>query len=61
MEAFIFVSLLCFVLIYDCRFLIIHVKWVVDGGLPTLYGIVWATCMSGIGVMLLFVVPTIHT
>ena len=54
-------GILCFVLIYDCSVLIIHVRLVHDGGLANLYDIVWATCMSGIGVMLLIMVPTKHT
>ena len=40
LEAFIFVSLLCFVLIYDCRVVIIHVRLVLDEGLANLYAIV---------------------
>lgn len=30
-----------------------------DGGLASLYGIVWATCMWGIGELLVFVVPPV--
>jgi hypothetical protein len=32
---------------------------VLDGGLASLYGIVWATCMWGIGELLFFVVPLV--
>ena len=28
-----------------------HVRLVLEGGLANLYGVVWATCMCGMGVM----------
>lgn len=33
-----------------------HVRLVLEGGLASLHGMVWATCMCGIGVMALLVV-----
>ena len=44
---------------YVCRFLIMPVRLVVEGGLASLYGMVWATCMRGMGVMVPFEVPSI--
>jgi hypothetical protein len=45
-----FVSRLCYVLKYDCRFLIMHVNLVLEGCLASQCGMAWATCMWGIGV-----------
>ena len=41
-------SLLCIVAKNVCRFVIMHVKLVFEGGLANLHGMVWATCMHGI-------------
>ena len=49
-----FVSLLCYVLMNVCRFLIMHVRLVLEGGLTNLYGMVWATCMRGMSVVVPF-------
>ena len=47
---------LCF---YECcRLLIMHVRLVLEGGLANLYGMVWATCMHKMGVMVPFEVPS---
>ena len=53
-----FVSLLCCVM-NVCRFLIMPVRLVLEGGLANLYGMVWATCMCGMGVKVPFEVPSI--
>ena len=54
-----FVSLLCYVLVNVCRFHIMLVRLVREGGLANLYGMVCATCMRGMGVMVPFEVPSI--
>ena len=36
-----------------------HVRLVLEGGLPNVYGMVWATCMRDMGVMVPFEVPSI--
>ena len=54
-----FVSLLCFLFMNVYRFFIMHVRLVLEGGLPRLYGMVWATCMRSMGVMVPFEVPSI--
>ena len=54
-----FVSLLCNVFMNICRFLIMHVRLLLEGGLANLYGMVWATCMRSMGVMVPFEVPSI--
>ena len=54
-----FVSLLCYVFMNVCRFLFMHVRLVLEGGLANQYDMVWATCMHGMGVMMSFVVPSI--
>ena len=41
------------------KFRIIPVGLVVDGGLASLYGMVWAMCICGVGVMVGFVVPSL--
>ena len=51
-------SLLGFVFMNVGGFLIMHVKLVLEGDLARLYGMVWATCMRGMGVMVLFEVPS---
>lgn len=35
-----------------------HGKSVLEGGLTNLYGMPWATCMHGMGVMVPFEVPS---
>ena len=53
-------SLLCIVAKNVCRFVIMHVKLVFEGGLANLHDMVWATCMHGIVVyMVSFVVLSI--
>lgn len=37
--AYTFVSWLCYVLVYECRFLIVHVKLVLQVGLASLHGL----------------------
>ena len=54
-----FVILLCYVSMSVCRFLVMPVRLVLEGGLANLYCMVWATCMSGMGVMVPFEVPSI--
>jgi len=41
-----------------CRFLIMHVRLVLEGGLANLHGMVRATCMRNMGVMVPFEVPS---
>ena len=53
-----FVSLLCFVFMNIFRFLIMLVRLVFEGGLAHLYGLVWATSMCGMSVMVSFEVPS---
>ena len=53
-----FVSLLCYVFMNVCRFLIMHVRLVLEGGFANLYGMVWATCMHDMGAMVPFEVPS---
>ena len=53
-----FMSLSCYVFMNVHRFLIMHVRLVLEGGLANLYGMVWATCMRGMGVMVPFEVPS---
>lgn len=50
-------SLLHSLCIKDCRFLIMLVRLVPEGGFASHYGIVWAIWMCGMGVMLALVVP----
>lgn len=54
---FSFVSLLCCVLMYDYRFLIISLGCCLRGVWLVYNGIVWAICICGIGVIVSFVVP----
>ena len=54
-----FVNLLCYVFMNVCRFLIMHVRLVLEGGLANLHGMVWATCMHSMGVMVPFEMPSI--
>ena len=54
-----FVSLLCYAFMNVCRFLIMLVRLVLEEGLANLYGMVCATCMRGMGVMVPFEVPSI--
>ena len=42
-----FVSLLCIVAMNACKFIIMHVRLVFEGGLANLYDMVWTTCMHG--------------
>ena len=49
-----FVSILCSIFMNVCRFFIVLVRLVLEGGLANLYGMVWATCMHGMGVMVSF-------
>ena len=53
-----FVSLLCFNFINVCRFLIVHVRLVLERSLANLYGIVWATCVYNMGVVVPFELPS---
>lgn len=41
----------------DRKFIIIHIKLVMDNCFANLYGMVWAMCMRGVGVMRVFYVP----
>ena len=56
-----FVSQLCYVFMNVCRFLIMHVRLVFEGGLATLYDMVWATCMHELGVVVHFKVLSYAT
>ena len=43
---------------YECfRFLIIPTRLVVEGGLISMYGMVWAMCTCGTGVMCGLIMP----
>ena len=53
------VSLLCYVYMNGCRFLIMYVMLVLEGGLANIYGMVWATYMRNMGVLMPFEVPSI--
>lgn len=52
------VNLLCSFFMHVCRLVIISVGLVDEGGFAILYGIVWAMCIRGIGVMVELVVPS---
>jgi lipoprotein signal peptidase len=47
---------LCF--LNACKFLIMYVRLVLEGGLTNLYDMVWATCVHDMGVMVPFEVPS---
>lgn len=51
-------SLLCSLFINVLRLLIIPLELVIEGGLASLYGMMWATCICGIGVTLGLAVPS---
>lgn len=52
------VNLLCSFFMYIRRFLIILARLVDEGAFANLYGIMWAMCMRGIGIMVTLVVPS---
>ena len=54
-----FVSLLSYVFMNVCRFFIMYVRLVLEGGLGNLNGMVCSTCLRGMGVMVPFEVPSI--
>jgi hypothetical protein len=53
-----FVSLLCSIFMNVCRFLIVHVRLVLERGSANLYGVVWATCVHNMGVMVDLELPS---
>lgn len=55
---FFIVSLLCSLFINVLRFLIIPLGLIIEGGLASLCGMMWATCICGIGVTLGLALPS---